>query len=209
MSIEIYEELISQLKELEYEGRISYDFYNEPTLSPHLENYIMMAKSALPKTNIELYSNGTLISLDRFQRLNAAGVDKFIITKHEGLGTYIFEETMTKLSEEELSKVQYREFTELRLTNRGGVLPGIPFETEAVNLPCMIPSMMLTITVNGNVVPCFEDFYQKNQMGNIMEKKIKDIWLSDDYVSFRKKLFFGKRAEFEACKNCSRLEVLP
>jgi radical SAM protein with 4Fe4S-binding SPASM domain len=209
MSLEIYEELISQLKDLNYEGRISYDFYNEPTLSPHLENYVAMAKAALPKSNVELYSNGTLLSVDRFQRLNAAGVDKFIVTKHEGIETYIFEETMTKLSAHELNKVQYREFTSLRLTNRGGVLPHIPFEAEAVNLPCMIPSMMLTVTVNGNVIPCFEDFYQKNQMGNIMDMKLKDIWLSESYISFRKKLFFGKRAEFEACKSCSRLEVLP
>lgn len=209
MSLEIYEEIISQLKELNYEGRISYDFYNEPMLSPNLEKYVQMAKSALPKTNIELYSNGTLLSLERFQRLNAAGIDKFIITKHEGVGAYVFEDTITKLSPKERSKVQYRSFTDLRLTNRGGVLPHIPHEREAVNLPCMIPSMMLTITVNGNVVPCFEDFYQKNQMGNIMEKKLKDIWLSEKYLSFRKKLFLGKRAEFEACKSCSRLEVLP
>ena len=209
MSLEIYEEIISQLKDLNYEGRISYDFYNEPMLSPNLEKYVKMAKTALPKTNIELYSNGTLLSLERFQRLDTAGVDKFIITKHEGAGAFIFEETMTKLSPQEMSKLQYRSFAELRLTNRGGVLPHVPHEREAVSLPCMIPSMMLTITVNGNVVPCFEDFYQKNQMGNIMEKKLKDIWLSENYISFRKKLFFGKRAEFEACKSCSRLEVLP
>lgn len=209
MSLEIYEELISQLKDLNYEGRISYDFYNEPTLSPHLESYIAKAKSTLPKTSIELYSNGTLLSMDRFQKLNSAGVDKFIITKHEGIGAYIFEETMAKLSTDEMAKVDYRDFTKLRLTNRGGVLPHIPYEKKTDDLPCMIPSMMLTVTVNGNVVPCFEDFYQKNQMGNIMEKKLKDIWASESYMTFRKKLFLGKRAEFDACKSCSRLEVLP
>jgi radical SAM protein with 4Fe4S-binding SPASM domain len=67
---------------------------------------------------------------------------------------------------------------------------------------------MLTITLQGNVIPCFEDFYQHNQMGNINQQHLKDIWESNKYLKFREELNLGLRHRYKACEDCNRLEVL-
>lgn len=208
MSPLIFKLLIQQLNDIQFSGRMSFSFYNEPTLSPNLELFTKLAKVSLPKITIELYSNGTLINTVKFRSLIAAGIDKFIITKHENIIDYVFEQTMNELTAEELKKVEYRTYQDLTLTNRGGLLKQITHDKDLTLLPCMIPKMMATVTVEGNVVPCFEDFYQKNQVGNITEKHIRDIWHSGPYAQFRENLARGLRHKYEVCKSCNRTQVL-
>lgn len=208
MTIELYEKIINQLLEIKFEGRISYDFYNEPTLSPNLVNFIELTKKKLPKCSIELYSNGTKLDMTFFDTLENAGVDKFIITKHEKINHIIFDDTYENLSSSQLKKIIYRKYNEINLTNRGGTLHHIHGKINTTLLPCQIPTSILTITNKGNVIACFEDFYQKNTMGNIQDLSLIEIWNSKKYISFRKKLLQGLRHQFEACKDCSRTEVV-
>jgi radical SAM protein with 4Fe4S-binding SPASM domain len=208
MSLDIYQVLITQLESINFKGRISYDFYNEPMLSPDLESFVAIAREHLPEASIELYSNGTLLTLEKYRTLLKAGVSRFIITKHENISAYEFEKTLEQLNDKERAVLEYRGFTELNLTNRGGILKHIRPEVNTTLLPCYLPMNILTVTLKGNVVPCFEDFYQKNQMGNILESHILDIWNSEKYKEFRADLRKGLRHKFEACKACNRLEVL-
>ena len=207
MSKALYEKIIQQLREINFTGRISYDFYNEPTLAPDLIFFIYLAKKELPNSKIELYSNGTKIDMPFFIKLEKAGVDKFIITKHENITNYLFNETFSNLSQIQLKKVLFRTFREIHFTNRGGALKNIHGKTSTNFLPCHLPSMMLTITNQGNIIPCFEDFYQKNIMGNISDSSLLEIWNSKKYISFRNHLLQGLRHKFEACKSCSRTET--
>lgn len=209
MELSLYNKLIGQLCDLNYQGKISYSFYNEPTLSTSLEQYVQIAKENLNNIQIELYTNGTLLTLEKFQQLIKSGVDKFIITKHEHVEDYVFDETILSLTSDELKKVVYKQFNEIHLTNRGGLLKQIPKRADTTFFPCLIPMNMISVTVKGNVVPCFEDFYQKNQMGNIGIEHIKDIWQKKEYVQFRENLKNGLRHKFEVCKDCSRTEVAP
>lgn len=208
MSWKIYSLLIEQLNDIGFSGRMSFDFYNEPLLSNKLESFIDHAKNNLKNIQVYLYTNGTKLTLPRFKKLVIAGVDKFIVTKHEGIKKFIFEDTWKGLGNSEKDKVEYRNFDKLNLTNRGGILSHIGNEHQLASAPCMIPSYIITVTSKGNVLPCFEDFYQINQMGNIMEEPIEKIWHSHKYTNFRKKLLLGMRAENKVCKNCNRAEVL-
>lgn len=208
MSPEVYERILSELRLQDFKGRLSFDFYNEPTLSPNLISFVGRARTQLPETSIELYSNGTLLTPELYRQLISAGVSKFIITKHDKTDDYQFEKTLLVLNDDEKTRLTYRSFTDINLTNRGGVLNGIGNDKTTAFMPCALPGQMLTITVKGNVVPCFEDFYQKNQMGNIMETPLMDIWNSEKYKEFRISLRKGLRHKYEACKNCNRLEVL-
>lgn len=209
MSQEIFERVVSELKKISFAGRISFDFYNEPMLSSHLISFIRDARRELPMTSIELYSNGTMLTVDIYRELIKAGVSKFIITKHESADSnYIFDKTFALLSDDEKKILFYRLHTDIQKTNRGGLIKDIGSDVSTAFMPCHLPDQMLTITVKGNVVPCFEDFYQKNQMGNIMEESLMDIWTSAKYREFRSFLRRGLRHKFEACRTCSRLEVL-
>jgi len=208
MAPEIYQRIMQQLQDIQFKGRISYEFFNEPMLCSHFFEYVEMTKQYIPDCTIELYTNGTLLTYDKFQKLVSFGIDHFVVTKHEGIDQYCFDHTWKKLSDQEKSLVKYQTHEELKKSNRGGVVKAGP-ERSTVLLPCYIPEQIVTITVAGNVLPCFEDFYQNNMMGNVGEDTLINIWNSEKYKKFRYELRKALRHMNTPCKTCNRVEVLP
>lgn len=208
MSRPLFELIITQLQEIGFKGVMSFSFYNEPTLSSCLNEFIEIACAQLQGVFIKLYSNGSLLTIDRFQSLKKSGVGQFVITKHENVENFIFQNAFDQLSHDEKKSVVLQSYKDLNLTNRGGVLKHITSERDLNFLPCHIPNKMLTITLEGNVIPCFEDFHQVNSMGNVKEQTIKQIWNSKKYIDFRNQLKMGMRHKNKVCKNCNRFEVL-
>jgi radical SAM protein with 4Fe4S-binding SPASM domain len=209
MTLENFTIIAKQLEDINYKGRISYHFYNEPLLHPELEIFIQTTKQYLPETKSEIFTNGTLLTSDKYNKLRVAGVDKFTVTKHRGLNKITFDDTYASLSEIEKNHVKYYDHTKLIYTSRGGLVEaGRALNENILKRKCLIPECTIVITVNGNVVPCYEDYEQKNVMGNIHEQHIKDIWGSPGYVQFRKDLWEGHRNKYEACKNCNNIQVI-
>jgi radical SAM protein with 4Fe4S-binding SPASM domain len=58
------------------------------------------------------------------------------------------------------------------------------------------------ITWDGAVVPCCFDKDASHRMGNLGEKKFRDIWRDKEYVKFRSTILQGRR-NIEICANCS------
>jgi radical SAM protein with 4Fe4S-binding SPASM domain len=58
------------------------------------------------------------------------------------------------------------------------------------------------ITWNGDVVPCCFDKNANYKMGNIHDTGLQDIWKSQSYDDFRKKVF-DDRNQISICTNCS------
>lgn len=207
MSEELFLKLMNDLVDMGYEGSISYEFYNEPMLAKKIMWFVETTRKYLPKSFIFFYSNGTLLSREKFLKLNELGVDRFIITKHEKTPHLLFEKVYEQLDEDLKKKVQFQHHTELKLTNRGGTVKAGPDEIPALT-PCYLPSFLAVITVNGNVLPCFEDFHEEQVMGNIEKNHLNDIWTNEKFTHFRTQLKRGQRHLHSPCKNCNRLQVL-
>jgi radical SAM protein with 4Fe4S-binding SPASM domain len=204
MSEELFLELLKQLQEIDYRGRISYHFYNEPLLSKNLERFVGLTKSYLPKCWIELYTNGTLLDEQRLRTLLSLGVDKFTVTKHHGSKDYPFEALLARLEPPVRARIKFQNYKQLVLTNRGGLVKvGKSEGKPPLGLPCLIPSTVVIVTVNGNIVPCFEDYNEENVMGNLREKSLMEIWNSEKYVRFRADLKAKKRFAYPVCKDCN------
>lgn len=211
MSKQLYQLVLEQLKQVQFSGRVSYDFYNEPMLHPDLAEFVLMTKEALPKSNVHLYTNGTLLTEERFKLLINSGVDKIIATRHENDmndSSYAFEQVYQGLTIPLRAKVDYRTHKELTLVNRGGLLKQIS-ATGLPLTPCFIPSHMLTITVDGRVLSCFEDFNENLVFGDLKSESLVDIWHKDSFVQFRKNLQMGLRHLHSPCHECSRQNALP
>lgn len=205
----LFVEILSQLKSFEYNGRISYHFYNEPTLSPHLTEYVKLTREFLPQARIDLYSNGTLLDKEKIEELCSAGVDKFSLTKHFKADTNALETALKDLPENTKERLRINSYKDLSLTNRGGSLQiKVKNHKAPLNLPCFIPNCAVVITVKGNVVPCYEDYFQKHVMGNVSENHLLDIWNSENYQQFRQKLKAGQRDLLEVCKDCNNAWVI-
>lgn len=205
MSDEVLDKVLGDLKDINYKGKIAFDFYNEPLLANSFHDRVKKIKEFLPETFIELYSNGTKISTqENLNEILGAGVDKIYITKHEAVKKLALEKFYDELDPRTKDKVLLRTYNDLKLTNRGSYLNHI-YSGETLTTPCKVPSLVMTITKEGNILPCFEDFEQTQIMGNIMEESIANIWSSDKYTKFRSELMSGNRSLHKICKNCNRV----
>jgi radical SAM protein with 4Fe4S-binding SPASM domain len=203
----LYDRLMQELANLSFEGRISYDFYNEPLLHSDFEGIVAQTRLYLPKASIVVYTNGTLLTQERVEKCLDLGVSEFVVTQHEKDKGYAFDEVYEGLGSARKHRVKYRTHRELKLTNRGGMLKHLG-KDGLVLAPCHIPSMIVTVTVSGNVLPCFEDYEEKLVMGNLRERSLMEIWNSEKYARFRKDLKYGQRHAQSPCKDCNRYESL-
>jgi radical SAM protein with 4Fe4S-binding SPASM domain len=211
MSTELFTNLMQQLEEKDYQGLVSFHFYNEPLLCSKLDLFVEILKAHVPKARLQIYSNGQFLNFKRTMELIELGVDYFCITKHEQMKAgYVFDTTIEMLSEENKKKVTYHKFSQIELNNRGGLLPHLnKKEKNYSGFPCMIAQVFTVVTLKGNVLPCYEDFNQTEVMGNIGEKNIFEIWKSAPYVNFRKELK-SKRSDSssELCKKCDNFTIV-
>ena len=211
MDRDTYQTILDNLVQIQFSGRISYDFYNEPLLHPKIAELVSLTKERLPKTKIHLYTNGTLLTEKKLYDLLVAGVDYFVVTRHEQDETstsYKFDSVFKNLAENVRAKIRYQSYKDLVLVNRGGLLKNIAKEGLALS-PCHIPSHMMTITVDGRVLSCFEDFQEKLIFGDLKKEKLIDIWKKDSYINFRRNLQKGLRHMHSPCDGCSRKQSLP
>ena len=69
ISFDLHKKLCDQLKEVNYSGLIIYSGFVEPLLDKNIYNLIKYAKSTLPKSNVEIISNGDVLSEARLKKL--------------------------------------------------------------------------------------------------------------------------------------------
>jgi radical SAM protein with 4Fe4S-binding SPASM domain len=208
MSRELFTSLMEQLRDIGFQGRVSYHFYNEPMLSPDLDLFVGLTREYLPRAVIELYTNGLLLERKRFDELRSLGVDKFTVTRHHGVREFPFAQVYEKMELQDRERVRLLDYTDLELTSRGGILKVGRRTGEALDLPCLIPSLLMVVTVNGNVLPCYEDFEERNVMGNLQRNSLVEIWNSPEYRGFRDSLKRRQRQAHAVCKTCNRQSLI-
>ncbi|MCZ9956223.1 SPASM domain-containing protein [Brachyspira hyodysenteriae] len=127
-----------------------------------------------------------------------AGVDKFLITVHDKNPERNLER-LKPVKEFLKEKMRLQTSNELYLENRGGTVK-IKDEKRRVTYKTCQPIRSLTISKDGDIILCCQDYFKKYVMGNVMEKSILDIWNS--YKDIREKLLKYNIAELPICKVC-------
>ncbi|MDL2327539.1 SPASM domain-containing protein [Ruminococcaceae bacterium OttesenSCG-928-A11] len=203
MSVELFETLMLQLRNIGYSGRVNFNFFGEPLLCNNLDHFVKSTRLNLPNAYLFLASNGDYLDQKRIEELIQAGIDMFNVTQHCGTES-MFTRVFPDIPEDIKSKIYYRNYTDIRLHNRSGIIDELQREGMEQQ-PCHLPSEQVIITVLGNVLPCCDDFDQKNVMGNITETNLVDIWNSSKFNTFRENLLAGNRAYYDACKMCDHI----
>jgi GTP 3',8-cyclase len=190
----VFDALTEQLAELDFRGRISYHFYNEPLLRKDLDRLVSTVGERVPHALQVLYTNGDFLNDRKYTQLRAAGIDYFIVTRHSG-GDF---------PARPFQVVQQP--SDLVLTNRGGALTDLPPASATVRRqPCYVASEMLIVTVTGDVVLCYEDSQRQHVMGNILEQHVLDIWQQPRITELRHALARGERSVLPMCSQCSNV----
>jgi radical SAM protein with 4Fe4S-binding SPASM domain len=201
MKNELFNEILSELKEIDYNGKISLSCYGEPLLDDRIEEFARKIKKEIG-SSISISTNGDYIDYQRVRNLASAGIDTIIISQHDIVMPEKLKVLLDTIPEDLSSHIIFQRLTEEDpLVNRGGSVP-IKRTMERVLLEPWCGMMYsFFITYAGDVRLCCNDYFNKVKLGNINEESIMDIWNKKKYVTLRKNLKKGI-FDLDICKKC-------
>jgi len=186
MPTALFNKIIDELSEIEYDGKISPVFYGEPLLDRRIGDLMRYVRKKLPEAKILIYTNGDFLTYGKYSELVEAGVDEFLATQHgedipaamKDLYAHFQDSTCLPVP------ITYQVFTPAtELYNRGGLLhlpavnpvPGCAYEWI----------MRIVIDFRGDVILCNNDYLGSVILGNLQEEKLIDIWMDKKFRNIR------------------------
>ena len=82
MDMAMFEKLLSDLREIDYDQKISLVGMNEFFMHDGNFAYLERIKQVLPKCAIQIYSNGDYLTRENLERAERAGVDLIVVSLH-------------------------------------------------------------------------------------------------------------------------------
>ena len=218
LNMKVFDELISDLDSIKYQGRIAFSGFCEPLLSKNLDKYILKIKKKLTKTTVEVVSNGDPLlaknGKERLTNLYKAGMDTIKISLYDGPHQIELFDNIKKdlnLSEEQyIVRKRYLgpdESFGITISNRAGsvILKNEEFELKALEeplkQPCYYPFYKVLIDHDGEVLMCSNDWKKEKSMGNLSKDSLLTIWSNKKFVDLRKKLINSDRSH-KPCNVC-------
>jgi radical SAM protein with 4Fe4S-binding SPASM domain len=221
MKLPLYEKLLSDLSSIDYSGMILFSGESEPLLHKRLDRLINSTKLFLPNCQIEVNSNGDLLTVRKLAKLFESGLDTISISMYDG--PHQIDEFSTLRDQVGLTDSQVllrRRYFEdgnfgINMTNRGGLVDSDAFQLPSNNVPhskqefpinqeCYYPFYMLTVDVGGNVTICSHDWAKKYVVGNFGDDHIFDIWIGQRFDRARRNLSKCDRT-LPSCQKCNAI----
>jgi radical SAM protein with 4Fe4S-binding SPASM domain len=206
MPVELYEKILAELAERNYDGNIKFFVNNEPLLDKRTAEFIRMAKKQVPACKTEVHTNGLKLNPKSGRELLEAGLDLMVINNysqkgemHRGVKAFL-EEVAPEFPGCEI-EFNLR-LLEEQLLNRAGTAPNGQLPPEPLALPCILPFEEMVVTADGRVTICCQDHYFEGAVGNLNEHSLFDIWYSSGFLELRAQLQEGDRTKNKFCQVC-------
>ena len=212
ISNSLHEKLCNELKDLDYGGTVRYSGFVEPMLDKNIYNLINMTRKNVPKSNIEMVTNGDPLNLDRLKKVFLNGLSKVLISVYDTEEDAIRFEKMCKecglKSNQYIIRRRYLPESSdfgITLSNRAGLMENAEFKIKplekTLDNPCYIPSYTFFLDYQGDVLMCPHDWGKKIILGNLNKEKLVDIWFSKKSMKIRRMLNKSNR-NFSPCNVC-------
>tara|TARA_B100001057_G_scaffold479546_1_gene551322 strand:- start:5376 stop:6293 length:918 start_codon:yes stop_codon:yes gene_type:complete len=213
-----FKKMIGDLNKINFEGRISFSGFCEPLLTKNINDYIKYIRTELPKVNIDMVSNGDVITKKNFKKvldnLFSSGLNTIRLSLYDGPHQVDYFQDIKKelkLNDDQLiTRKRYlgpEESFGITLCNRAGSvnlkkgnLDIKPLETS-LNKACYIPFHKILIDYDGTVLMCANDWKKENPLGNIKNESIIDIWCNEISQKTRARLMNKDRSQ-NPCNKC-------
>ncbi len=208
----LHNKLISELSDLNFAGTLRYSGFVEPLLDKNIFNLIKNARMKLPKSNIEMVTNGDVLNDERLIKLYESGLTKLLISIYDGPEDV--EKFQLMMDKNKIPSNKYflrhrylppeQDFG-ITMSNRAGLMKNAEHSIAPLNKtlekPCYYPSYTFFLDYNGDVLMCPHDWGKKNILGNLEKQSFKEIWLSSIALFTRKGLIKADR-NFSPCDVC-------
>ena len=208
MTLGLIDKLISDLKNINFEGAFCLCGYGEPML--HKEFYEIVDKLG-EVGGVEIITNGDLVNKKTLLKLYASKATKLIISLYDGPEQVVkFKKLINELKiPEDFVILRDRWYSDkvdygVKLTNRVGTV-SVGNQPEIENYSktkCFYTAYQMLIDWNGDIFLCPQDWQRRQTMGNIMQTSLFDIWKGPVLSKYRRKLINGERS-LSPCNKCN------
>lgn len=202
MPQELFDKIIGELAEIDFDGRVSYHFYGEPLLDKRLPDLIETTARRVPKAKTEIYSNGDFLTVPVFREYRARGLGHFLITQHDNLMPPNLQELVDTLTPEEKGHLTIRFAKDRFMINRSGHVQGLGVVNEPLKAACDWPLTTMVVTLQGNVVLCCNDYFEDEVVGNLRTQTLREVWTGAAFTALRAALARGDRTKSHLCVEC-------
>lgn len=210
MPEELFKKIIKELKEINYNGAIALHSNNEPLLDKKICNYAKYTRKELPNSYIYLYTNGTLLTIDKFCEL-ITNLDLLVIDNYNDNIQFIepVKEIFNYCIQHPELKKKVRIDMRLQnqiLTSRGGQSDNRD-EILTLKSSCLLPFNKIVVQPDGRIPLCCCDPFGKVILGDLNTEKLVDIWNCKKARALRESLYKEQYSR-KNLKLCSKCDVL-
>lgn len=204
MSIELFKKIVTDLREINYNGIFSLHSNNEPFLDNRIIEFAKIARENLPDAFINILTNGSVMGLIKFKKIMPY-LDEMVIDNYNDdleLNDYNKEIYEYIQKHPELDKkviICLRKQNEV-LRTRAGQAPN-NHKKETWPCSCYLPYIQMVIRPDGKTSLCCNDVYGKVTIGDLNINTIHEVWTSSTANMYRKLLKDG-RNNVDLCKYC-------
>ena len=201
MNVSTVTKIKNDLLSINYSGRIGINGFGEPFLHNNLLDIINIL-SRVNASWLEIQTNGDFLDKEYVKQLEKAGCNTISISMYDCDKSDYFNEMFVDSKIQLVLRHHYDPSVNynLKLVNRIEMFS----EENYINLskPCYYPFYKLFIDHTGTVLLCNNDVKKVTDMGNVNEKSIREIWLSESFTEYRRLLIDGNR-NLTPCVKCN------
>lgn len=202
----LFKKIIDDLAEYNFRGVIFPYFYGEPLSDERLLKFISYMRSKIPKSRINLGTNGFLLTIPLYKKLVESGVKNITITQYGKTMPPKIEEIFKYLK----TRPKKENIISYRILNQDNFLSNIGGEVKVKKLldeerPNCTYYNYVTINYKGEVILCCSDYHSSIVFGNVKGERLIDIWNKSRYKKIRKDVL-KKIYRLPICRGCVGLE---
>lgn len=207
MSTKLFKKIIDELGAMNYSGRLALHSNNEPFLDNRIIEFAKYAREHVPNAYIYMFTNGTLVTLDKFNEI-IPYLDRMIIDNYnDELKLHKNAQLINQLCRKDPTldkkvEIHVRKVHEV-LNTRGGQSPNNQRKRTLV-MSCILPYKQIVIRPDGRISLCCNDPYGKNTLADLNKMTLKEAWHSERYEKVRRTLRSGRRS-INLCRYCDTL----
>ncbi len=207
MAKDVFEQIIDELAEMNFAGRICPLVNNEPLLDDRITDLIGYARQKCPLSFLELLTNGRLLTRELLFDLFAAGLDSLIINDYRpDRDRHPFKLSANLNEIVGLTQDMFRKKVSISLRSTSEQLGNRAGNIAATTKPlvrqfCALPFTGMWIQPEGKAVICCQDFRYQEIMGDVGENTLQEVWFSDKYRRIREELYNKDRTS-KICQKC-------
>lgn len=213
LSLDLYRKILNELAEVNYFGRLSYSGFSEPFYHKGLPEMCRMTKEILPRSTLEIVTNGDLLKPAKLRAMFDAGLDRIIVSMYDGpeqIGKLEGIRDAAGISADRmLLRARYlppEQNYGINLSNRAGTVTnmthvGVRVPSEPMRHPCFYTHYRMMVDHTGEVLLCPHDWGKRLVVGNLNRENIIDVWTGKVLSRARSRLGRGDR-RFPPCNVC-------